>query len=168
MLLTVISRPLRFRGSRIEPLCSPACRKRRLILGKQGCLLGLYHQWWKSKTQIHLGQHQSWPNPARILKDHHHHRHQLYFILTSFKRQRALYKPFMAPCSHLGWCDVKQSYNQSIIELTWLSQKYLKYSRSIFRLGQVAGTTSFFMPLDFEYSCHTHGAICYNDVIVHH
>ena len=39
------------RASRIEPLCSLVYRTRRLMEASRGCVLLLYHQQWKSKTQ---------------------------------------------------------------------------------------------------------------------
>ena len=64
-----------FRVSRIESLCSPASRKRRVMEASGESL----------RPKNYLGQHAKWPSPAGTLKDHHHH-HQPYSILTTFKR----------------------------------------------------------------------------------
>ena len=77
-----------FRVIRNEPLCFSACRKRRLMEASRGLPAGLCSQWWKSKTQERLGRYTRWPGPAGTLKDH---RRQLHSVLTTFKREHALY-----------------------------------------------------------------------------
>ena len=57
--LTYLLPPSDFGVSRIEPLCSPACPKRRLMEACRGFPAGLYHQWWMSKTQ----------EPSRVAHD---------------------------------------------------------------------------------------------------
>ena len=48
---SIFTAPCGFGVSGIEPLCSPACRKRRLMETGRGLPARLYQQWWKSKTQ---------------------------------------------------------------------------------------------------------------------
>ena len=50
-LCSLILLTLQAGANRIEPLSSPACRKRRLRRQDGNRLLRLYHQWWKSKIQ---------------------------------------------------------------------------------------------------------------------
>ena len=68
-----------FQVSRIEPLCSPACRKRRLIEGSRIACWGYTISGESLRPNKHLGQYVRWPGPAGTLKDHHYH-HQLCLI----------------------------------------------------------------------------------------
>ena len=106
------------------------------------CLLKMYHRWMLSLKASRVAWEEAMPSRypecrAEILKVHHHHvhLHQLHSILTTLKRQHALYELFMALHSQLCSCAV----NGARIKDTWTKSTGTKYTQTKYTGQNISG-----------------------------